>query len=109
MQAADHHIGKQMPVKMVDLMAEGTRQKVAAAVFNLFPLAVQSANRHRTRAAGDTPGLVVDVDSVGTGSFTVLCGTGALVVTSVKPEGKGVMSAGDFIRGRKIAKGDILN
>ena len=58
--------------------------------------------------SGDTPGLVVDVDSVGTGSFTVLCGTGALVVTSVKPEGKGAMSAGDFIRGRKIAKGDIL-
>ena len=57
---------------------------------------------------GDTPGLVTDVDSVGTGSFTVLCGTGALVVTSVKPEGKGAMSAGDFIRGRKIAKGDIL-
>ena len=58
---------------------------------------------------GDTPGLVVDTDSVGTGSFTVLCGTGALVVTSVKPEGKGAMSAGDFIRGRKIAKGDVLN
>ena len=59
--------------------------------------------------SGDTPGLVVDTDSVGTGSFTVLCGTGALIVTSVKPEGKGAMSAGDFIRGRKIAKGDILN
>ena len=58
---------------------------------------------------GDTPGLVVDTDSVGNGSFTVLCGTGALVVTSVKPEGKGAMSAGDFIRGRKIAKGDVLN
>jgi methionyl-tRNA formyltransferase len=57
---------------------------------------------------GDTPGLVVDVDPVGNGSFTVLCGTGALLVTSVKPEGKGAMSAGDFIRGRKIAKGDIL-
>ncbi len=59
--------------------------------------------------SGDTPGLVVDVDPIGTGSFTVLCNTGALVVTSVKPEGKGAMSAGDFIRGRKIAKGDILN
>ena len=58
---------------------------------------------------GEVPGTVVDINPVGTGSFTVLCGTGALVVTSVKPEGKGAMSAGDFIRGRKIAEGDILN
>ena len=53
-------------------------------------------------------GEVVDVNGVGQGSFTVACGEGALLVTSVIPEGKGKMSAGDFIRGRKINLGDIL-
>lgn len=53
-------------------------------------------------------GQVIDVDGVGQGSFTVACGEGALKVTAVIPEGKGKMSSGDFIRGRKINKGDVL-
>ncbi len=53
-------------------------------------------------------GEVISVDAKGEGSFTVACGAGALKVTGVIPEGKGRMSAGDFIRGRKIALGDIL-
>ncbi|MBQ8689653.1 MAG: methionyl-tRNA formyltransferase [Clostridia bacterium] len=55
-----------------------------------------------------TPGEVVSLDSSGDGSFTVACGKGGLKVLFVKPEGKGKMSAGDLIRGRKIALGDIL-
>ncbi|MBQ7387120.1 MAG: methionyl-tRNA formyltransferase [Clostridia bacterium] len=54
-------------------------------------------------------GEVIALDDKGVGSFTVACGEGALVVSSVIPEGKGKMSAGDFIRGRKIKLGDILN
>ena len=53
-------------------------------------------------------GEVIAVDAKGDGSFTVACGEGALKVTGVIPEGKGRMSAGDFIRGRKIALGDVL-
>ena len=53
-------------------------------------------------------GEVIAIDAKGEGSFTVACGNGALKVTGVIPEGKGRMSAGDFIRGRKIALGDIL-
>ena len=53
-------------------------------------------------------GEVVDINAKGEGSFTVRCGEGALLITGVIPEGKGRMSAGDFIRGRKIALGDIL-
>ena len=53
-------------------------------------------------------GEVVDINAKGDGSFTVKCGEGALLITGVIPEGKGRMSAGDFIRGRKIALGDIL-
>ena len=54
------------------------------------------------------PGEVIAVDPKGIGSFTVACGEGALLVKGVIPEGKGKMSAGDFVRGRKIEIGDIL-
>lgn len=53
-------------------------------------------------------GKVISADATGEGYFTVACGEGALRVLSVIPEGKGKMSAGDFLRGRKIAVGDIL-
>lgn len=59
-------------------------------------------------AASGNPGEVIDVNSVGEGSITVAFGSGALLVSSVIPEGKGKMSAGDFVRGRKIKIGDIL-
>ncbi len=54
------------------------------------------------------PGEVIDADQKGAGYFTVACGDGALRVSAVIPEGKGKMSAGDFLRGRKIKVGDIL-
>ena len=53
-------------------------------------------------------GEVIEVSDKGEGYFTVACGEGALKVSVVIPEGKGKMSAGDFIRGRKIQIGDIL-
>ena len=53
-------------------------------------------------------GEVLMLDGVGEGSIILACGKGALRITSVVPEGKGRMSAGDFIRGRKIFEGDIL-
>jgi len=53
-------------------------------------------------------GEVIAANPSGDGSFTVACGDGALLVSSVKPEGKGKMTAGDYLRGRKIAVGDIL-
>ena len=53
-------------------------------------------------------GEVISLDGQGDGSFTVACGEGALRVLSVIPEGKGKMTAGDFVRGRKIKLGDIL-
>lgn len=38
----------------------------------------------------------------------VACGEGSLYLLCVVPQGKGKMSAGDFVRGRKIALGDCL-
>ena len=64
--------------------------------------------RERVTDGCGKPGEVIALDASGDGSIQIACGSGAILVTSVKPEGKGVMSAGDFIRGRKISLGDIL-
>ena len=42
------------------------------------------------------------------GGITVACGRGSITLLGVLPEGKPRMSAIDFIRGRKVALGDIL-
>jgi methionyl-tRNA formyltransferase len=48
--------------------------------------------------------------SLENGEIVVACGGGtSLALTRVLPEGKGRMAAADFIRGRKIALGDVLN
>ena len=54
------------------------------------------------------PGEVLSVNGNGEGSILVACKTGALLIKGVIPEGKGKMTAGDFVRGRKIDLGDIL-
>ena len=51
------------------------------------------------------PGEVLRLEKEG---FAVACGEGALLVTRIVPEGKGRMDAADFVRGRKIAVGDVL-
>ncbi|MBO4798659.1 MAG: methionyl-tRNA formyltransferase [Candidatus Methanomethylophilaceae archaeon] len=55
----------------------------------------------------EVPGTVLSANAK-EGCFTVACRTGVLAVTELIPEGKGKMSASDFIRGRKIAPGDRL-
>ena len=65
-------------------------------------------NRARPTEGKGKPGEVISLNSQGTGEILVACGEGALSITAVIPEGKGKMSAGDFIRGRKISLGDIL-
>ena len=52
-------------------------------------------------------GQAGEVFSVDDG-ICVACGKGAIVLLRVLPEGKGRMSAADFVRGRKIKVGDIL-
>ena len=48
------------------------------------------------------------VISLENGKIRVACATGSINILTVLPEGKGRMSAGDFIRGRKINDGDLL-
>lgn len=50
-------------------------------------------------------GKVVSLEG---GVITVACAEGSVELLRVLPEGKGRMSAADFIRGRKISVGDIL-
>ncbi len=54
--------------------------------------------------SGKPHGTVLSLD----GEITVACGTGTVALLGVLPEGKGRMSAADFIRGRKLNVGDIL-
>ena len=50
-------------------------------------------------------GTVLSIDG---GKIKIACGGGILTVTGVVPEGKKPMPAADYIRGRKIAAGDLL-
>ncbi len=50
-----------------------------------------------------------EILSLEDGVITVACGDGTLALTRVIPEGKRPMDAADFIRGRKLAVGDVLS
>lgn len=66
-------------------------------------------NKATPTSGSGKAGEVISLDGTGDGYFTVACGEGALRVSAVIPEGKGKMTAGDLIRGRKIKLGDILS
>ncbi len=53
------------------------------------------------------PGEVVECDDKKK-ILSVACGVGRLYIHELTPEGKSKMASADFIRGRGIAKGDIL-
>ena len=69
-------------------------------------LKVPAARRGQAPEAGAVaaPGTVLSLD----GGIEVACGVGSVVFTVVTPEGKSRMNAADYIRGRKIAVGDVL-
>ena len=52
------------------------------------------------------PGTVVAIER---GTLDIACADGILHVTHLQPEGKGRMSAADFLRGRKLSVGDVLH
>lgn len=54
-------------------------------------------------------GTVIALADKGEGGITVATGDGSIVLVRVLPEGKGAMSAADFIRGRRVAVGDVLS
>ena len=51
------------------------------------------------------PGTIIAVTSH---DFTVRCGTGAVSILALQPDGKRPMPSSDFLRGRKVAVGDMM-
>ena len=74
-------------------LADGRLLKVAAA--------------HAGEGEGEA-GRVIALSDKGEGAITVATGKGALVITRAKPEGKGLQTAADLIRGRRVSLGDLL-
>ncbi len=54
------------------------------------------------------PGEVLALSDRREGSITVACGTGALRIRELVPEGKGRMRAADYVRGRQIREKEVL-
>ena len=52
-----------------------------------------------------TNGEIIRLDKQG---IYVKCQSGTIVLTKLKPEGKGIMNASDLINGRKVSLGEIL-
>ncbi len=70
------------------------------------PLRLQLVDVEPVAATDDhPPGTVIEVT---VDSFTVRCGTDAVVVRRVHPDGKRPMPTADFLRGRRVLVGDRL-
>ena len=95
-----------LPAKKLDFIIRGVTPIPGA--FAYLGDKMLKINKAKPISGKGTPGTVIFLDDKGDGSIVVACGEGALSVSSVIPEGKGKMSAGEFIRGRKIKLGDIL-
>lgn len=105
-EKADAKVDFSLTAKQLDCIIRGvTPIPGAYAYLNGKMLKI---NKARPTSGKGKAGEVIAADGSGEGSFTVACAEGALKITAVIPEGKGKMSAGDFIRGRKIKIGDIL-
>ncbi len=106
-EKADCHIDFSRSAKALDAFIRGiTPIPMAYAFLNGAALKILKA---KPTSGKGNPGEIIATDDKGEGSFTVACGEGALLVTQIIPEGKGKMTAGDFLRGRKMAKGDVLS
>jgi len=105
-EKADAKIDFTLDCDKIDCVIRGVTP-IPGAFAYLDSKMLKIVKAEKTDAQG-APGEVIATDAQGVGSFTVACGRGAIRVLSVIPEGKGKMSAGDFVRGRKIKTGDIL-
>lgn len=98
------------PVKQVHDLIRGVSPMPLA--FTHTPdgklLKVPAARREKLTGHYGTPGIILRLDASKDGGIEVACAEGTLLITRVVPEGKGQMSAADYIRGRKVREGDIL-
>jgi methionyl-tRNA formyltransferase len=106
-EKADCKLDFTLPAKKLDCIIRGVTPIPGA--FAYLDGKMLKINKATPIAGSGNAGEVVSLDGTGEGYFTVACGEGALRVSAVIPEGKGKMTAGDLIRGRKIKLGDILS
>ncbi len=102
----DCHIDFTLPAKIVSARVRGVTPIPMAYAFHKGKML--KLYKPTPTAGKGQAGEVIAVDAKGEGSITVATGDGAVRFLGVIPEGKGRMSAGDFVRGRKIEVGDIL-
>ena len=102
----DAHIDFKKDARTIDCLVRGVTPIPGAYAYKDGKV-LKITKQEPTDGKG-TPGEVIATDPKGEGSFTVACGEGAMRVLGVVLEGKGRMSAGDFVRGRRIAVGDML-
>jgi methionyl-tRNA formyltransferase len=89
----------------VTTLADGKSLKIVKAQ---PPKEADPYGRIENGAPKAAPGTVLSLCEKGEGAIEVATADGSVLLVSVLPEGKGVMRASDFIRGRKVAVGDIL-
>ena len=106
-EKSECHVDFSRPAEELDCLIRGVTP-IPGAFAYLGGKMLKIARAVPTDECGEA-GTVIKADGGAEGSFTVACGKGALRVLSVIPEGKGKMSAADFVRGRKIFVGDKLS
>ena len=100
----DARLDLSLPAKRLDCIIRGVTPFPGAFVYhNEKMLKINKAIPTDTK--GEV-GVVSQISASGDGYILIGTGEGSLKVLSVIPEGKGKMSAGDFVRGRKIQVGD---
>ena len=102
----DCKIDFNMPAKQLDCIIRGVTPIPGA--FAYLGGKMLKINKARPIEGKGKAGEVIDLSDKGEGYITVACGEGALRISVLIPEGKGKMTAGDFVRGRKIALHDVL-
>ena len=102
----DCKIDFNMPAKQLDCIIRGVTPIPGA--FAYLGGKMLKINKARPIEGKGKAGEVIDLSDKGEGYITVACGEGALRISVLIPEGKGKMTAGDLVRGRKIALHDVL-
>ena len=105
-EKADAKLDLTLPARRLDFIIRGLTPIPGAFVY--LDGKMLKINKARPVSECGEVGEVLSVSGIGDGSIVVATGEGALKLLSVTPEGKGKMTAGDLVRGRKIKVGDIL-
>lgn len=104
----DCHLDFTRTARELDAIVRGLSPMPLAFAYLQSGKTIKIISAHPVSGSGDA-GEVIACDARGEGSITVACRDGALAITQIVPAGKGRMSAGEFIRGRKISVGERLN